>query len=73
MLETEKRRKKKTHIGKDFTYILILKNIVLLFYLKESPPSAEFINVVNVDGGVIPPVLADADLEPSVPHDKFTV
>ena len=30
-------------------------------------------NVVNADGGVVPPVLADADLEPSEPHDRFTV
>ena len=41
--------------------------------MKESAPSGEFINVVNADGGVVPPVPADADLEPSLPHDKFTV
>ena len=35
--------------------------------------SAELINVVNAVGGVVPPVLADADFEPSVPHEKFTV
>ena len=49
-----------------------MKNIVSFIILPERIP-AEFINVVNVDGGVIPPVLADADLEPSVPRDKFTV
>ena len=41
--------------------------------MKESTPSGEFINVVNADGGVVAPVLVEADLEPSVPHDKFTV
>ena len=35
--------------------------------------SSELINVVNAVGGVIPPVLADADFKPSVPHEKFTV
>ena len=37
-------------------------------YLKESP-SGEFINVVNADGCVVAPVLAQADLEPSVQQE----
>ena len=60
-----------------FVHELSKKNILFLNcwygYLKESPPSGELINVVNADGGVVPPVLIDADLEPSEPHDRFTV
>ena len=42
-------------------------------YPKECPPSGELINVVNADGGVVPPVLADADLEPSEPHSRLII
>ena len=40
--------------------------------MKESP-SDVLINVVNAVGSVVAPVLADADLEPSVPQEKLSV
>ena len=59
-----KREEKKTHTHMyKFVHELSKKNIFSncrYGYLKESP-SGELLNVANADGGVVPPVLADAD------------